>query len=241
MNHLSLFSGSGIGTLAAAACGISTVAHAENDPACCYCLERLWPDVRLFRDVQGLHSRSYLDAMVKTWYLPENGTHYSDWENKMAGKLKKLTEGQAAESVKMYEAGMSLQDIATYFQVSRQAMWDLVRRRTKLRSNLRYGKENHFYRGGQTADDSAQNMLEKAIERGVVKQQTKCETCGDEGTFKDGRSKIQAHHCDYNKPLDVMWLCQKCHHKWHKTHTATRKEVQQELPENIDIISGGFP
>jgi site-specific DNA-cytosine methylase len=41
MRHLSLFAGSGIGSLAAQAAGIVTVAHAENDPACCYldCME----------------------------------------------------------------------------------------------------------------------------------------------------------------------------------------------------------
>lgn len=61
MNHLSLFAGSGIGTLAAAACGIRTIAHAENDPACCYCLERLWPDARLFRDVRDVTAESVAD------------------------------------------------------------------------------------------------------------------------------------------------------------------------------------
>lgn len=61
MRHLSLFSGSGIGTLAAQAAGIVTVAHAENDPACCYCLERLWPDARLFRDVREVTAESVAD------------------------------------------------------------------------------------------------------------------------------------------------------------------------------------
>ena len=61
MNHLSLFSGSGIGTLAAAEVGIRTVAHAENDPACRYCLERLWPDARLFRDVRDVTAESVAD------------------------------------------------------------------------------------------------------------------------------------------------------------------------------------
>ena len=36
MRNLSLFTGSGIGDLAAKAAGIETVAMCESDPACCY-------------------------------------------------------------------------------------------------------------------------------------------------------------------------------------------------------------
>ena len=45
------------------------------------------------------------------------------------------------------------------------------------------------------------------------KQLTKqpCEVCGD--------LNVVAHHCDYNKPLDVMWLCRKHHAEWHKNNT----------------------
>ncbi len=28
--------------------------------------------------------------------------------------------------------------------------------------------------------------------------------------------KVEAHHCDYSKPLDVMWLCAACHNAWHR-------------------------
>lgn len=31
--------------------------------------------------------------------------------------------------------------------------------------------------------------------------------------------KPQAHHCDYTKPIEVMWLCKKCHTEWHKYNT----------------------
>ena len=37
-----------------------------------------------------------------------------------------------------------------------------------------------------------------------------CEVCGVE--------KVVAHHCDYDKPLDVMWLCPQHHAAWHKEH-----------------------
>lgn len=32
--------------------------------------------------------------------------------------------------------------------------------------------------------------------------------------------KAHAHHCDYNKPLEVMWLCPKHHKAWHRVFLA---------------------
>jgi len=125
--------------------------------------------------------------------------------------------------VKAYEMGLSIQNLAEHYQISRQAMWKiLMRRGCQFRSNLRYGEENHFHRGTE-ASDKAQNLLEQAIEDGKVVRQTVCEACGTTGIFKDGRTAIQAHHPDYDKPLEVMWLCQPCHHEIHRANTA--KEV----------------
>ena len=125
------------------------------------------------------------------------------------------------QAVPMYQSGLSIQDIANYFQVTRQAMWDiLLRRGAKFRPNTRNGTENHFHRGTQ-AIDRAQNLLETAIEKGVIRRAIGCQTCGKVPTpFKNGRTAIQAHHDDYTKPLEVRWLCQKCHHQWHKTNKA---------------------
>lgn len=46
-----------------------------------------------------------------------------------------------------------------------------------------------------------------AVKKGQLRKKP-CEVCGE--------LKVEAHHCDYNKPLDVMWLCKKCHTEWHK-------------------------
>lgn len=159
----------------------------------------------------------------------------------MAGKLKKLTPEQAEESVRLYERGLSCGAIGAYYGVTRQAMWDLLRRRTTMRPREREGQDNHFYRGGDVADDHAQNMVEYALRVGALVRPDRCESCGARPELMaDGRSRIQAHHCDYNKPLEVMWLCQKCHHAWHKGNSPLRKEVQRELSQ-VNLICGGFP
>lgn len=151
------------------------------------------------------------------------------------GSLKKLSQEQAKEAVLLYDAGWSCGDLGKRYGVSRQSMWDLLHRRTEMRDNLRYGVDNHFYRGGKTASDHAQNMLEQAIIRGEVIRRTTCENCGESGVFKDGRTKVQAHHPDYNRPLEVLWLCQPCHHEWHKHNKA--KEVMPEEADTSSICS----
>lgn len=40
---------------------------------------------------------------------------------------------------------------------------------------------------------------------GKVKQTEACEHCGK-------KIRLEAAHTDYSKPLDVIWLCRKCHY-----------------------------
>jgi hypothetical protein len=49
----------------------------------------------------------------------------------------------------------------------------------------------------------AYNMVTRAIRNGELVRGP-CERCGT-------TAKVQAHHHDYFKPLDVQWLCFKCH------------------------------
>lgn len=212
--------------------GFSTVAFCEIEEFPRRVLAKHWPKVPQYHDVRTLHSDEYLDSHVRTWF---------DGSEKMAGKLKKLTAEQAAECVSMYDAGLSLSPIAGYFGVSRQAMWDLLRRRTQLRPQKREGADNHFYRGGATAVDAAHNLVETAVSQGVLVP-APCEVCGKTGTMRDGRRIVQAHHDDYNKPLSVRWLCQKHHHEWHKGNKAREKEVLHGIRANdVDVITAGFP
>jgi hypothetical protein len=55
----------------------------------------------------------------------------------------------------------------------------------------------------------ARQKLKNAIKKGVVKRANLCEQCGS-------LEKIQAHHYDYEKPLEVNRLCVKCHLAKHR-------------------------
>ena len=60
----------------------------------------------------------------------------------------------------------------------------------------------------------AYRKVRTALKQGVLVRPEHCQRCGSEGVkSSDGRSTIHAHHHDYNKPLDVEWICASCHMK----------------------------
>lgn len=60
--------------------------------------------------------------------------------------------------------------------------------------------------------DPSKNIARLAVARAVKKGQIrKSETC----YFCASPERLQAHHHDYSKPLDVFWLCSACHGKLH--------------------------
>jgi len=56
--------------------------------------------------------------------------------------------------------------------------------------------------------DRARAALRSAVYRGKIVKPSTCSRCG--GKVSTPRD-MHGHHADYTKPLDVEWLCQKCH------------------------------
>jgi hypothetical protein len=54
---------------------------------------------------------------------------------------------------------------------------------------------------------SAREKYRGALRSGLLVRQP-CEVCGDE--------KVDGHHDDYTKPLEVRWLCRKHHLEYHR-------------------------
>lgn len=119
----------------------------------------------------------------------------------------------------MYRSGLSVGDVARAFQVTRQAMWKILKRRgVEFRSQLRFNDENHFFRGGPVKNASI--LVKRAIQRGLLVIQP-CEICGLTPAIEKGRQRIQAHHDDYNHLLQIRWLCQEHHRQWHNENRPT--------------------
>jgi hypothetical protein len=84
------------------------------------------------------------------------------------------------------------------------------------------GEENPNWKGGVSKDWSrykrrfaekfpekarAHQIVANALRAGTLTRQP-CSKCGSE-------TKVQAHHDDYSKPLQVIWLCQLDHIQHH--------------------------
>ena len=82
------------------------------------------------------------------------------------------------------------------------------RKRGKNAERIKMNVEvNRAWRAEDKRRQSCHRQVSIAIKNGILVRQP-CERCGAE--------KTEAHHEDYDKPLDVMWLCTICHKQRHK-------------------------
>lgn len=77
-------------------------------------------------------------------------------------------------------------------------------------SQKRYAEKNRIKR-------LAKDAIHNAIKAGKLKRQN-CVKCGN--------PKSEGHHPDYTKPLEVIWLCKKCHIDLHKNRTVDDEALQ---------------
>ena len=66
---------------------------------------------------------------------------------------------------------------------------------------------NQAWRREDPRRQRAHSLVSRAIKKALLVR-APCYRCGSERSL--------AHHEDYDKPLDVIWLCQPCHKQRHK-------------------------
>lgn len=98
----------------------------------------------------------------------------------------------------------------------------------KREYNTKWRKENGYHnelisKARYPDKEKARRILQKALMKGAI-QKENCIVCKDENS--------QAHHEDYTKPLEVIWLCPVHHMERHdrvKTSTMTEEEIKEAL------------
>ncbi len=94
---------------------------------------------------------------------------------------------------------------------TRQASWDAAHRQNKLDYNKGWRDRNQSRRAIMNA---CTNAFWRAIRQGILQRGTVCTFCGS-------AENIEGAHTDYGKPLEVIWLCRKCHRQWDSKEPKT--------------------
>ena len=75
----------------------------------------------------------------------------------------------------------------------------------------KWGKENPEKRQSAEAPFAYQMTVRAKVRIAVKTGKLTRKPC-----VKCGAAKVEAHHADYSKPLDVMWMCKKHHMALHR-------------------------
>lgn len=138
----------------------------------------------------------------------------------------KMTKEQKNHAVEMVMRGMSANAVAEFYGVSRQYIGNLL-----SQAGIKKGRGGHnkIPEKNKAWNMKATALVNNAIAKGVIIPEP-CQICGIFGKAENGRRLVDAHHDDYNKPLDVRWLCKAHHVEWHKKNKAIQfKNTQERL------------
>lgn len=117
-----------------------------------------------------------------------------------ANRLLNLERVQDYDRQRRRKSNLSEEDWEERLQISRE----YVKNNPELRSVTcaRYVEKNPKKR-------SAHILVGNSIRSGKLIPEV-CSVCGC--------AEVHAHHCDYDKPLEVDWLCSEHHNDWHREH-----------------------
>lgn len=94
-------------------------------------------------------------------------------------------------------------------RLSRERTIEATLARDRARSALKRQEAK-----GSTKKQLSRRAVQRALEIGELFRQP-CEVCGIEPGRDEKGQIVQAHHDDYDKPLEVRWLCRKHHYELH--------------------------
>ena len=105
-----------------------------------------------------------------------------------------------------------------YYREYRKANAERLRARSKaIRATPEFRAKWAKYVAANRNKKRARSAVKAAIKKGTLTRPANC-ACGSDAL-------VEAHHHDYTKPLEVEWLCRRCHRKHHETPHDWRKRA----------------
>ena len=96
-------------------------------------------------------------------------------------------------------------------KANRKANADYYNAYDRARGNRQPPEYQAQYRTANPQKYTAVTAVGNTIRDGKMTKDVLCQFCGTYGP-------LHGHHRNYDKPLDVQWLCVPCHKQWHVTN-----------------------
>jgi hypothetical protein len=143
----------------------------------------------------------------------KNSTVYMNKCKECTKKAVKKYRAENLEKVKEYDRNRPNKDDR------------VLKNKERLRSDPIAKQKNDKQRADWIKKNSvkrnAHQKLARAVLKGIIIRKFECEKC-------QSTIHVEAHHEDYEKPLDVIWLCSKCHHERHRE----LREIERQKEKN---------
>lgn len=96
---------------------------------------------------------------------------------------------------------------------------------TELAKKERQQVRNYYQKNKEKLipQRKAHQLVMFAVRLGLLKRPDKCEVCSSD-------IRVEGHHDDYTKPLEVRWLCKVCHHQADKERRIKCPHSMEPIP-----------
>ena len=74
----------------------------------------------------------------------------------------------------------------------------------------------------------AKYLVDKAYSKGLIIKPPFCEQCEED-------KPLDKHHSDYSNPLEIIWLCRKCHTRLHAQQGAYNHKEINPMPAFYEV------
>lgn len=148
----------------------------------------------------GVDSQSFTCKRCNT--SKPTGDFYASDKGRCKECIKARVRGNRAEKIDYYQ---SYDRVRYREDDARKAHCQAMGKTVSMEYRVEKQRE---HRRAEPEKHLARNKVQYALRSGKMLRGTECFFCSS-------AENLQAHHHDYSKPLDVFWLCSKCHGKLH--------------------------